>query len=193
MDSWMLVVRFNSHLICVSVASFPSVVVHSGGQEMELDVRMGHIRSASHETARLQVTAGTFASFPGEPLETNSDHVVRKAPTALVVQRHWLLARVLDVQLQMVLQISAYTGQVLNQRDLVVEHVLRVTHSRNHQQLRTVDRPTTKNHLLFRVQLKLLLHTAELRQRKEKTTTHPTFLQKSMQSTSQQSLTFSKF
>ena len=91
-----------------------AVVADRHRQEVELDVRPFELVAAADEAAGLELVAGTDAAAEEQPLGADRRLV---PPLERRVQRHRLQALELQVHLQVVLQVLAYAGQLLHQRD----------------------------------------------------------------------------
>src|SRR5690606_10193627 len=86
-----------------------AVIADRGRQEMILDIWVLHPRAGAHEGRGLEMVRGAEPGLEEEPFRANED--LRKEPEARV-QGDRLAAGLLDIEFQMVLQVSAYAGQV---------------------------------------------------------------------------------
>lgn len=73
-----------ANLKCMLVTHFTAVIVDSGREEMELNVRVRYGRITSYKTARFQVRSGTPTLSKQNPFQSDSDHYVRKSPLSFV-------------------------------------------------------------------------------------------------------------
>ena len=121
-----------------------AVVVDGHRQEVELDVRPGEGFVGADETARLELVAGADAAAGEQPLGADGRLV---PPLQRRVQRHRLLAGVLQVHLQVVLQVLADAGQVEHQRHVQVAQQRRRADAGTLQDLRRGDGPGAQQHL----------------------------------------------
>ncbi len=97
------------HLVPVLGVRLLAVVAHGHRQEMEHQVRVGHILVGADEPAALEVVRGSRALASQQPLQADE----RIAPQVQVgLHGHRLGAGVLDVDLQVVLQVLADAGKV---------------------------------------------------------------------------------
>ena len=136
--------RPDVRLKAVGLLRIAAVVVHRDRQEMVLQIGMLDARARADEGARLEVAGRAEPPFQQDPLQADA----RLVPGPLRrVQRDRLGARVLDVDLQMVLEIAADARQVRHRRDLEPFELVGVADAGQHQQLRRVDRAAGEDHL----------------------------------------------
>ena len=140
--------RTDMRLVRVAVGHLLPVVEHDGREEVELDVGVGDARLAAHEGARLEVSGGGGAGAAQEPLGARPDHRQREAPL-VPVEGDRLLAALLHVHLQVVLQVAPDARPVHHHRDVVPLQVVRVADARQQEELRRVDRAAAHDHLSF--------------------------------------------
>ena len=110
-----------------------AVVADRERQEVEHQVRVGDLVIAADETARLEVVGRARAAAAQQPLEPDQRAV---APLHRRRHRDRLLGRVLDVDLEVVLEVRADTGQVGDDVDPELPQILGVADAGELQQLR---------------------------------------------------------
>ncbi|MNV82020.1 hypothetical protein D3C71_1757310 [compost metagenome] len=94
-----------------------AVVIDRHRQEVVLDIRPLELGAGADEAAGLELVAGAGALAEQQPLGADRRLV---PPLQRRIERHRLLAGVLQVQLQVVLEVLADPGQVVHQRDVEV-------------------------------------------------------------------------
>ncbi|CEL31964.1 hypothetical protein SRM1_05338 [Pseudomonas fluorescens] len=92
-----------------------AVVVNRYRQEVVLDVRPFEFRTRTDEAAGLELVAGADAGAVEQPLGTDGRLVV---PEQRRVQRNRLGARILQVQLKVILQVFTDARQIVYDRDV---------------------------------------------------------------------------
>ena len=98
------------HLVAVAVVGRLAVVADGDGQEVELHVGLLHLIIGPDEAARLELVAGADAGAAEEPLGADPGLA---PPGRGRVEAHRLLAGVLDIHLQVILQAFAHSGHVV--------------------------------------------------------------------------------
>ena len=137
-----------SHVELEGVARphLPAVVVDGGGQEVPLDVWVGHPGPTPDEPPRLEVGRCCIARGAQEPFETDLDHVVWELPLS-GIQRDGFGAGLLDVHLEVVLEVAAHPWEMSDRRNAQRLQVICVANPRQHQQLWRVDGSTAEDDL----------------------------------------------
>ena len=111
---------------------------------MELDVGVRDAVAAAQEGPGVGLVARAHALLEEEPLEADHDHAVR---LQVAVERDRLLAAVLHVNLQMVVQVLADARQVDRRRDADRAQVIGRTDAGEHQELRRAEGAGADDHL----------------------------------------------
>ncbi len=120
-----------------------AVVADGDGQEVVLQVGPGLRVVGADEGARLELVAGADAAAEQQPLGADLRLV---EPLQRRVESDRLLALVLDVHLQMVLQVLADPGQLVHHGDVELAQVRRIADARAQQDLRRGDGPGAQQH-----------------------------------------------
>ena len=94
-----------------------AVVGHGERQEVVLDVGIGHARTAADEAAGLEVVGRAESVMAQQP--THADHRAREESHGRI-ERDWLGARDLEVELNVVLQVLADARPVRDDVDAVL-------------------------------------------------------------------------
>ena len=129
------------HLIPVVAGRGRSVVAHGDRKEMEHQVRIRRVVVGTSETAALEVVGGPRSS-PEQPLQADE----RPSPQLEVsLHRYRLGACVLHVDLEVVLQVLADAGQVMDHRHPGGLEDLRRADPRDLKQLWGVERAATQD------------------------------------------------
>ena len=121
-----------------------AVVADRDRQEVEHQVRVGDVVVGADEAARLEVVGRTRAGLAQDPLRPDA-----RPPLHREVGRHGdgLRARVLHVDLEVVLQVLPHAGQVGDDADPVRAQLVRRADARQLEQLRRVDRAAAEHDL----------------------------------------------
>ena len=130
-------------LEAVSARGTAAVVVHGDRQEVILQVRVLDTGAAADEAARLEVAGGAQALAEEHPVDADLQLVPGLERR---VERHRLLAGVLDVDLQVVLQVLADARAVGRHRDAMGAQVVGRADAREQEQLRRIDRTACQDH-----------------------------------------------
>ncbi len=134
--------RPDVHLVPVPTGRRRPVVAHGDRQEVEHQVGVGHVVVAASEAAGFEVVRGTGALAQEQPLGADE----RSPPhLQLRLQRDRLLARVLHVDLEMVLHVLADSRQVVHHRDAQRAERAGITDAAELQQLWRVERAATQD------------------------------------------------
>ncbi len=146
-------------LEAVAVMGVAAVVADRHRQEVELDVRPFELVAAADEAAGLELVAGTDAAAEEQPLGADRRLV---PPLERRVQRHRLQTLELQVHLQVVLQVLAYAGQLLHQRDAELLQQRARADPRTLQDLRRGDGAAAQQHFAARARNVGLLAAAQI-------------------------------
>src|SRR5690606_6104395 len=136
--------RSDVDLVAVRYLDLRAVVTHRDRQEVEHQVRVVDHVVTAHEPTGLEVVGRRGAGAGQQPLQTDLRTVAQHERG---VEGHRLLAGVLHVDLEVVLEVLTDTGQILHDRDAERLQVTRVAHAVELEQLRRVDRPTAEDDL----------------------------------------------
>ncbi|VTR66341.1 conserved hypothetical protein [Desulfosarcina cetonica] len=126
------------HLVAVSPMGRRAVVADGHRQEVELDVGIGHPVVATDEAAGLEMVGGRLAGAAEQPFETDPRLVV---PLERRIHADRLFAGILHVQLEVVLQVAAHPGKILDNTDAKGIKMVGRPHPGKLQQLRRIDGP----------------------------------------------------
>ena len=140
--------RADVRLEAVHLDRVRAVVVDRNRQEVILDVRPQIVVARADETARLEVVARAEAGAIQHPFEADLRLV---PPLERRVQRDRLLALVLDIHLQVILQVLADTGQVEHDGNVEFLQPRTGADARALQQLRRRDRAAAHEHFAARM------------------------------------------
>ena len=132
------------HLVAVVGGRRRSVVTDRDGQKVVHQVRVCNLIVAADEASRLEVVRRTRAGAEEEPLEAHPGAV---APFHRRCHRDGLLRRVLDVDLEVILEVLADTRKVVHDVDVECIELATVADPRELQELRRVDRAAAEDHL----------------------------------------------
>ncbi len=121
-----------------------AVVGHRHGQEVILDVRIGDARAAADEPAGLEMIGRPQAILAQQPACADQRAI---PPVDRGVQGDRLLARHLEIKLQVILQVLADARQIVHHLDAERAQLRRRPHSGQLQQLRRVDGAARENQL----------------------------------------------
>ena len=134
------------HLIAVAASAGRqgAVVAHGDRQEVVHQVGVLDLVVAAHEAARLEVVGGAGTRLAQQPLEPHLRPVLH---VEVGRHRHGLGARVLDVDLEVVLQVLPHAGQVVHDVDPDRPKVAGGPHAGELEQLGRVDRATAEDDL----------------------------------------------
>ena len=127
-----------------------AVVADGHGQEVVLDVRVRNARLAADEAAGLEMVGRSEAIATQQP--TRANERLRKRVHHRI-QGDGLFAGHLEVELQMVLQVLAHTGQVVHHRQTECPQFFRRADTGKLQQLRRVDGAAAQDDLATRLHL----------------------------------------
>ena len=127
-----------------------AVIANGDRQEVVLQVRPLLVIAATDEATGLELVACAHTSAFEQPLCTDFWLVV---PLQRRVERNGLLALVLNVHLQMVLQVFADAGQFMYDRNAQLFQPLWVTYARALENLRGGNRTTAQQHFATRASL----------------------------------------
>ena len=120
-----------------------AVVADRERQEVEHQVRVGDVVVAADEAAGLEVVRRARAAPEEQPLEADP----RLAPSASAGCIETGCVPVLDVDLEVVLEVLADAGQVVDDRDAERQQLRRVADARELEELGRVDRAAGEDHL----------------------------------------------
>src|ERR1051326_2942722 len=120
----------------------PTLEAH--GKEMELNVRVGNARPRAQECSDMALIAGGEAGAEQQPLKSDASYSVGAEQA---VDRDRLLALPLQVQLDMIVEISAYARKLLDGLDADAAQVVRRPNPRKQQQVRRADCARTEDYL----------------------------------------------
>ncbi|MNQ61744.1 hypothetical protein D3C85_760650 [compost metagenome] len=135
-----------------------AVVVNRYRQEVVLDVRPFELRTSTDETAGFELVAGADAGAVEQPLGTDGWLVV---PEQRRVQRNRLSARVLQVQLKVILQVFTDARQVVDHRNVELVQQFGRADAGALQDLRRSDGAGAQQHFLARLDFNALLGGAD--------------------------------
>src|SRR5207244_11120013 len=121
-----------------------AVVAHRERQEMELDVRVAHASAAADEAAGLEVVARAEAVLGEDPAHANEGPAQERH---LRVERDRLAASDLEIELEVILQVLAHSGQVGDYVDAESRELTGRPDARELEQLRGVDGTRAEEHL----------------------------------------------
>ncbi len=131
-------------LVAVAALRSRAVVADRERQEVEHEVRIGDLVVAPDEAAALEVVRRAGAAAEEQPLESDP----RLAPIGeRRLHRDRLRALVLDVDLEMVLEVLADAGQVVDDRDPDGLQLRGIADAGELEQLGRVDRAASEDHL----------------------------------------------
>ena len=136
--------RPDVHLVPVPARRGRPVVADRHRQEVEHQVRVPDLVVAPGEPAALEVVGRPGPAAAKQPPRAHRGPV---APLQRRRHRDRLLARVLDIDLQVVLQVLAHPRQVGHHVDAEPGQQRRAAHPGQLQQLRRVDGPAAQDHL----------------------------------------------
>ncbi len=134
--------RPDVHLVTVPARRRRAVVADGDRQEVEHQVRVGDFVVAAHEPAALEVVRRAGSPAQEQPLgadEGSPPHL------QLRLQRHRLLAGVLHVDLEVILQVPADGRQVVHDGDVQPGEMRGIADAAELQQLRRVEGPATQD------------------------------------------------
>ena len=137
--------RADVHLVAVAGRGRRAVVAHRDGQEVEHQVRVVDVVVAADEATGLEVVGRAGAAAR----KSHCAPIPGAAPFGQVrLHRHRLRARVLDVDLQVILEVlaDARAGRATTAMPSAAQFA-GVAHARQLQQLRRVDRPAAEDDL----------------------------------------------
>ena len=132
------------HLVAVAARRCRPVVADRDRQEVEHEVRVGDGVVAPGEATRLEVIGCSGPASTEEPVRPDDGP---SPPTQLRLQGHRLRARVLHVDLEVVLEVLAHAGQVPDHGNAQRLELGGVAHTGELQQLRRVDRAAAEDDL----------------------------------------------
>ena len=121
-----------------------AVVPDRDGEEVEHQVRVGDVLVAAREAAALEVVGGAEAAAVDQPLVGDAGP---GPPAQAGRDRDRLLRGVLDVDLEVVLEVLADAGRVVDDVDAEAGEELLVADAGELEQLRRVDRAAAEDHL----------------------------------------------
>ncbi|MNQ36399.1 hypothetical protein D3C85_499190 [compost metagenome] len=148
MATALRLVGAGQHHEAMALERLVSVITHGRRQEVELDVRPAQALLGADEATRLEMVAGAQAILEQQPAQADQG---LGEQAHLAVQRHRLLAFVLDVDFRVVLQILAHPRQVVSHFDAgLLQHRSR-TYARTLQQVRRTDGTGRHQHLAVAV------------------------------------------
>ncbi len=135
--------RPDVHLVSVTTGGGAAVVANCDRQEVEHQIRIGRFFVAAYEPASLEVVGGTEASAAEQPLRTDD-----RPPPPGETRRdgNRLLGGVLDVDLEVILEVIANARKVRDGLDAQGLQLGGVSHARQLEQLRRIDRSAAQNH-----------------------------------------------
>ena len=139
--------RPDVHLVAVALRRHAPVVPDGDRQEVEHEVRVVDVVVAPDEAAALEVVGGAQAATVDEPLVPD---LGAGAHPQTGCDRHRLLRRVLDVDLEVVLEVRTDTRDIRDDVDAEGAQVVGVAHPGQLQELGRVDRPTAQDDLTGR-------------------------------------------
>ena len=136
--------RADVHLVAVTAGRRRAVVPDRDRQEVEHQVRVRHVVVGPGEAAALEMVRRAGAGPPEQPLGADHRPV---APLQRGRHRDRLLAGVLDVDLEVILQVLADARQVGDHVDAVLAQQAGRADAGELEQLRRVDRPAAQDDL----------------------------------------------
>ena len=117
-----------------------SIVANRQRQKMEHQVRVCHQIIASCKPSCFKIIGGRWALPKEKPLKTDPRFI---EPSECRLHRNWLGARMLHINLQMVLQVFSNSWEFLNYFDTQGLKFIQVPNARKLQKLRRIEGAST--------------------------------------------------